>query len=102
MAEAGETKRTSRAAIRVGVVSSTGGDKTIRVIVHSQVKHPMYGKIMRRTTKVAVHDPQNTAGLGDVVEITPCRRISKSKNWRLLRILRKNTAVLETPADKGQ
>jgi small subunit ribosomal protein S17 len=101
MAEAEPTAQTPRSSVRVGVVSSTGGDKTIRVVVHSLVKHPMYGKIMRRSTKVAVHDPQNAAGLGDLVEITPCRRISKSKSWRLLRVLRKATAE-QMPASEGQ
>jgi small subunit ribosomal protein S17 len=101
MAQSGETSRTGRSSVRVGVVSSTGGDKTIRVVVHRQVRHPMYGKIMRRTTKVAVHDPQNTAGLGDVVEITPCRRISKSKSWRLLRVIRKGTAAPEPLPSEG-
>jgi small subunit ribosomal protein S17 len=85
----------------VGVVTSTGGDKTIRVLVHRLMKHPIYGKYMRRTTKVAVHDPRNAAGLGDVVEIAPCRRISKSKSWRLMRVVRKAAADVETPADKG-
>ncbi len=101
MAQAGQTSRAGRSSIRTGVVTSTGGDKTIRVIVHSLVKHPMYGKIARRTTKVAVHDPRNTAGLGDVVEIAPCRRISKHKSWRLLRVVRKGTAGLEPLVSEG-
>ena len=94
------TPSAPKGTVRVGVVTSTGGDKTIRVVVHSLMKHPVYGKYMRRTTKVAVHDPQNTAGLGDVVEIVPCRRISKSKSWRLMRVVRKGTSGLETPAGK--
>jgi small subunit ribosomal protein S17 len=101
MAEQPEPPRTGRGTVRVGVVSSTGGDKTIRVIVHSQVKHPTYGKIMRRSTKVAVHDPANAAGLGDVVEIAPCRRISKTKSWRLMRVIRKGQVGLEPPAEQG-
>ncbi|MCJ7544633.1 MAG: 30S ribosomal protein S17 [Phycisphaerae bacterium] len=101
MAQPGEIAPTGRRSVRVGVVSSTGGDKTIRVVVHSLVKHPMYGKIRRRTTKVAVHDPQNAAGLGDVVEIAACRRMSKSKSWRLLRVIRKGTAVPEALAGEG-
>jgi small subunit ribosomal protein S17 len=101
MAETNPTSPAPRSSIRVGVVTSTGGDKTIRVIVHSLMRHPIYGKYMRRTTKVAVHDPHNTAGLGDVVEIAPCRRISKSKSWRLMRVIRKGAADVETPADKG-
>jgi small subunit ribosomal protein S17 len=101
MAEADKTAGTGRRTVRVGVVSSTGGDKTIRVIVRTQVKHPVYGKIMRRSTKVAVDDPQNAAGLGDVVEITPCRRISKTKSWRLMRVIRKITPVPPLPTEQG-
>jgi len=80
--------RAPRRHRRVGIVSSTKGDKTIRVIVHSVFKHPRYGKYLRHQTKVAVHDPRNAAKLGDVVEIVPCRRMSKTKSWRLLRVLR--------------
>jgi small subunit ribosomal protein S17 len=101
MAEQSETPPTARRTVRVGVVSSTKGDKTIRVIVRTQVRHPMYGKIMRQSTKVAVHDPTNAAGLGDVVEITPCRRISKTKSWRLMRVIRKGTPGLELPTEQG-
>ncbi len=79
---------------RVGVVSSTHGDKTIRVEVDHLAKHPKYGKFMHRRTKLAVHDPENTAKLGDMVEVIACRRISKSKSWRLVRVLRTaNTAA---------
>ena len=83
----------------VGVVSSTFGDKTIRVIVNRMVKHPQYGKYMKRSTKLAVHDVENQAKLGDTVEITPCRRISKTKAWRLVRVLRSGGVVAaEIPA----
>lgn len=102
MANADETVPGRRSTLRMGVVSSTGGDKTIRVIVRTQMRHPLYGKIMRRSTKVAVHDPENTAGLGDVVEIAPCRRISKSKSWRLMRVIRKSAGLPELPGSEGQ
>jgi len=72
-----------------GVVTSDAADKTIRVTVENLVKHQTYGKYIRRKTKVAVHDPKNVASIGDVVEIVPCRRLSKMKNWRLLRVVRK-------------
>ena len=85
-----KTKKPQRA--KTGVVSSTGGDKTIHVVVENLVKHPQYGKYVRRRTKVAVHDPANTAGLGDLVEIVPCRRMSKSKSWRLLSVVRRGVA----------
>lgn len=73
---------------RVGEVTSTGGEKTIRVVVDNLVKHAKYGKFIHRRTKVAVHDPLSAAKLGDTVEIVPCRRISKSKSWRLVRVVR--------------
>jgi len=101
MAQAGGNAGTRRLAGRIGVVSSAGGDKTIRVIVHNLVKHPVYGKYMRRRTKLAAHDPRNTAAPGDVVEIVPCRRISKSKSWRLVRVVRKGTQEPPAPDDKG-
>ena len=77
-----------------------GGDKTIRVIVDNLVKHAMYGKYIRRRTKLAVHDPKNDAGLGDVVEVAPCRRMSKAKSWRLLRIVRRSRAP-EAATEEG-
>ncbi len=72
----------------MGMVMKASADKTIRVSIQNLVKHPMYGKYVRRRTKVAVHDPDNAASVGDTVEIVPCRRISKMKNWRLLRVVR--------------
>ena len=81
--------RAQRRQKRTGVVSSISGEKTIRVDVNTLVKHPMYGKYVRRRTRLAVHDPKGDAGLGDTVEILACRRISKSKSWRLARVLRR-------------
>ena len=89
----------SRRAL-MGTVSSVGGDKTIRVVVSNLVKHPVYGKYVGRRTKLAVHDPANDARLGDVVEITQCRRISKTKSWRLARIVRRGDELAGEPAAK--
>ncbi len=80
------------------MVSSAAGDKTIRVVVDSLVKHPKYGKYMHRRTKLAAHDPRNAAKVGDTVEIVPCRRISKSKSWRLAKIVRTGAQVDAMPA----
>jgi len=82
-------------------VTSTGGEKTIRVVVNTLVKHPRYSKYVRRRTKLAVHDPRNQASLGDLVEIVPCRRMSKSKSWRLLRVVRPATIAGEVQDDRG-
>ena len=70
-----------------GVVSSKSGDKTIRVTLKYQMCHPKYGKILKRHTSAHVHDEKNVAKLGDQVEICKCRPFSKTKNWRLIRVL---------------
>ena len=73
---------------RVGKVVSQSGVQTIKVRYQYSVKHPKYGKYMRRSTTLHTHDEKNEAKLGDVVEVTACRRMSKTKCWRLTRILR--------------
>ena len=73
----------------VGEVVSIAGDKTVTVSVENLVKHERYNKYVRRKTKLGVHDPQNQAAIGDRVEITECRPISKTKNWRLVKVLEK-------------
>ena len=88
MAKADDTIRAARLQKLVGKVSSSFGDKTIRVVVNRLVTHPKYGKFIGCSGKLAVHDPKNTAVVGDVVEIVPCRRMSKSKSWRLTRVIR--------------
>jgi len=97
MAEKRSGSGTVVSRTRTGTVSSVGGDKTIHVVANNLVKHPMYGKYVRRRTKLAVHDPGNVAQLGDVVEIIPCRRVSKSKSWRLVRIVRRSDGTLPVP-----
>jgi len=66
-----------------GVVSSDRMDKTITVRVERTVRHPLYGKIMRRNTRLHAHDERNEARAGDLVTIEECRPISKTKSWRL-------------------
>lgn len=72
-----------------GVVVSDKMDKTIVVEVEDRVKHPLYGKVIRRTTKVKAHDENNTAGIGDLVLINETRPLSATKRWRLVEILEK-------------
>ena len=74
---------------RVGVVVSDKMDKTITIAVKYRVRHPLYGKIMNRTTKIKAHDENNEAGIGDRVEIMETRKISKDVNWRLVKIIEK-------------
>lgn len=74
---------------RRGYVVSDKMDKTIVVEVEDRVKHPLYGKVMRRSSKVHVHDAENTAGIGDLVLINETRPLSALKRWRLVEILEK-------------
>jgi small subunit ribosomal protein S17 len=74
---------------RRGYVVSDKMQKTIVVALEERVKHPLYGKVMRRTTKVKVHDENNTAGIGDLVSIMETRPLSATKRWRLVEILEK-------------
>lgn len=75
--------------VRRGYVVSDKMDKTIVVEVEDRVKHPLYGKVMRRTSKVKAHDEQNTAGIGDLVLISETRPLSATKRWRLVEIVEK-------------
>ncbi len=74
---------------RVGIVVSDKMDKTIVVAIQDNVKHPIYGKIIKRTLKVHAHDEENTCGIGDRVEIMETRPLSKTKRWRLVEIIEK-------------
>jgi small subunit ribosomal protein S17 len=75
--------------VRRGYVTSDKMDKTIVVEVEDRVKHPLYGKVIRRTSKVKAHDEANTAGIGDLVLISETRPLSASKRWRLVEIVEK-------------
>jgi small subunit ribosomal protein S17 len=72
---------------RYGVVTSDKRDKTRTVQVEFSARHAKYGKFLRRATKFQVHDPSNDAKQGDRVEIARCRPISKTKSWRLVRVI---------------
>ena len=72
---------------RVGLVVSDKMDKTISVAIQRQVKHPMYGKFIKQTTKLMAHDAANDAGAGDTVRIMEMRPMSKNKRWRLVEII---------------
>ena len=72
---------------RVGTVVSNKMDKTIVVAVQDNVKHPIYGKIIKRTLKLHAHDEENTCNIGDKVEVMETRPLSKTKRWRLVEII---------------
>lgn len=75
--------------IRVGVVSSNKMDKTIVVAVERKVKHPIYGKFVKKTTKFHAHDEKNECSIGDQVRIMETRPLSKTKRWRLVEVVEK-------------
>ena len=83
------TVRTTKRKIRTGIVVSNKMSKTIVVAVENRVLHPLYKKVVSRTTKFKVHDEKNECGVGDKVEIVETRPLSKDKYFRLLRIIEK-------------
>ena len=75
--------------VREGLVVSDKMDKTIVVSLEDRVKHPLYGKVIRRTSKVKAHDEAGQAGVGDLVVISETRPLSATKRWRLVEVLEK-------------
>jgi small subunit ribosomal protein S17 len=76
-----------------GVVISNSGSKSIKVAIDYRVRHPKYKKYIQRRTKLGVHDERNQAAVGDLVEIAECRPYSKTKSWRLLKVVQKAVQV---------
>ncbi len=76
---------------KVGVVESDGRDKSRKVVIHYKTKHPKYGKYVSKRTVLHVHDENNESHTGDVVEIVQCRPISKTKSWKLSRVVEKRS-----------
>ena len=72
---------------RVGIVTSDKMDKTITVAVKDNVRHPLYGKIVKRTYKLKAHDENNESKIGDTVRVMETRPLSKDKRWRLVEII---------------
>jgi|TARA_B100001094_G_scaffold110833_1_gene106703 small subunit ribosomal protein S17 len=70
--------------ILTGIVTSNKSDKTVTVKIERKVKHPFYGKVIKRATKVHAHDENNIASIGDIVSVKECRPISKTKTWVLV------------------
>ena len=84
-----EEKRISSRKVRVGKVVSDKMDKTVVVAIADRVAHPLYKKIVGRTYKLKAHDENNECGIGDTVEVMETRPLSKTKRWRLVRIVEK-------------
>tara|TARA_Y100001978_G_C23332169_1_gene263444 strand:+ start:108 stop:374 length:267 start_codon:yes stop_codon:yes gene_type:complete len=76
--------KTTNPRILTGVVTSDKADKTITVKIERKVKHPLYGKVVKRASKVHAHDENNTASIGDIVSVKECRPMSKTKTWVLV------------------
>jgi small subunit ribosomal protein S17 len=85
-AESGTSRRT------IGRVVSNKMNKSVTVSVERLVRHPVYGKFIRRTTKIVAHDEDNRCQEGDIVAISECRPISKSKNWRVVEVISQQAA----------
>ena len=83
------TEVRGRRKVREGLVVSDKMNKTVVVAVEDQVKHPLYGKVMRRTNKLKAHDEQNACGVGDRVLLMETRPLSATKRWRVVEILEK-------------
>jgi small subunit ribosomal protein S17 len=75
--------------VRIGVVSSNKMDKTVTVLIERKLKHPIYGKFVKKSKKFFVHDENNVCNEGDTVKITETKPISKNKSWRLVEVLEK-------------
>ena len=74
---------------KTGLVVSSKRDKTITVLIERKVKHPLYKKILRRSSKLQAHDQDNICSKGDLVTIQECRPLSKTKSWKLLKLEKK-------------
>ena len=83
------TETREQRKIRVGKVVSDKMDKTIVVAIEDNVRHPKYGKIIKRTVKIHAHDDKNECGIGDKVAVMETRPLSKTKRWRLVEIIEK-------------
>ncbi|CAD7851505.1 MAG: SSU ribosomal protein S17p (S11e) [Olavius algarvensis Gamma 3 endosymbiont] len=75
--------------IQTGSVVSDRMDKSAVVLIERKVKHPIYGKFMKKSTKLHIHDENNECGVGDTVQISECRPISKTKSWKLVKVVEK-------------
>ncbi len=84
-----QSEQRAKRKTREGLVVSDKMDKTVVVAVEDRVKHPLYGKVMRRTSKLQAHDEQNQCGVGDRVRLMETRPLSATKRWRIVEVLEK-------------
>ncbi len=79
--------------IQTGSVVSDKMDKSATVLIERKVKHPIYGKFVKKSTKLHIHDENNECGIGDTVQISECRPISRTKSWTLVKVVEKATGA---------
>lgn len=91
MSQAGVSEKKAGAitGVKLGVVESDRCDKTRKVVVSYVAQHPKYGKYLRKRTVLQIHDEGNESHMGDHVEVAPCRPMSKTKRWKLVRVVRR-------------
>ena len=75
--------------IQTGSVVSDKMDKSATVLIERKVKHPIYGKFVKKSTKLHIHDEKNECGIGDTVQISECRPVSRTKSWTLVKVVNK-------------
>ncbi len=90
-----ETAATTAATKRTvqGLVTSSAGDKSATIMIERRIKHPMYGKFIKRSTKLHIHDEANECNKGDTILVEECRPMSKTKSWKLVKIVEKATEL---------
>lgn len=84
------TTETKVQRTKSGVVTSDKMNQTVTVMIERKIKHPLYGKYIKKSTKIHAHDPDNKCQQGDVVKIVECRPISKTKSWKVVEIVESN------------
>ncbi len=84
----GDTTATSKRTLQ-GVVTSNAGDKSATIMIERRIKHPIYGKFIKRSTKIRLHDESNECNEGDTILIEECRPMSRTKSWKLVKIVEK-------------
>ena len=87
-AQAAETQAAVKRTLQ-GVVTSNAGDKSATIMIERRIKHPIYGKFIKRSTKIRLHDEANECNKGDTILIEECRPMSRTKSWKLVKIVEK-------------
>jgi len=76
-----------------GVVTGNAGDKSVTIMIERRIKHPVYGKYIKRSTRLHVHDETNECNQGDTIIVEQCRPMSKTKSWRLVKVIEKAAEI---------